>query len=134
MKEQLGCMTILALCLLGIGSCVHFYELVVTDEKFEVEAVYYHECAHYSVDYIAPNGDIQTRDYKWIPTRRVPDVPANGKPWVEAHIVRDNYNFNFHYGESHVTIHIRGVKDIHPAGWNHGKFGSGMTTVLEKVD
>lgn len=33
--------------------------------------------------------------------------------------------------DHHITIHIHSITDINAAGWNHGKFGSGTTTVVE---
>ena len=45
--------------------------------------------------------------------------------------IPDSFSYWRVYSASKLTIHLHSVKEIDGAGWNHGKNGRGMTTVVE---
>lgn len=53
----------------------------------------------------------------------IPDVKKEDFCWAEVDM--SNYV---------ITIHIHDVSEVSGAGWNHGKFGSGSTTVVGGSD
>lgn len=56
------------------------------------------------------------------------DVPSGQPMWIEYRTGDPGKNSAF---DQLLTIHVHSVGDINGAGWNHGKFGRGETTVLE---
>lgn len=120
------------LCLLfAFGSCVHNYKLIETDRRFDVIAVYYHEQNRYSVAFMK-NGEYETTSlYGYDSVKVLPDVPPLDSMYVETHSICDNYRLCGHDG-SWTRIHIHKPSEINTAGWNHGKFGNGTTTILER--
>lgn len=59
--------------------------------------------------------------------RIVADVPLGNTMWVRY---VTNFNWNLDCLEV-LEIHVHSEKDIIGGGWNHGKFGSGQTVVIE---
>ena len=57
----------------------------------------------------------------------ITDVSADKKMWV---LTRGYYAGRDPVYE-YVEIHIHAAKDVNGGGWNHGKFGSGQTNVIE---
>ena len=55
------------------------------------------------------------------------DVPDRSPMWVFSKIRDANFDGCIELLE----IHIHSVKDVEGASWNHGKFGSGSTTVIQ---
>jgi hypothetical protein len=56
------------------------------------------------------------------------DVPEKEKDWVEIYtqdVFIDGPKTTY------MIIHIHNPNDITAGGWNHGKFGQGMNTVIE---
>jgi hypothetical protein len=140
MKENnilyLGFMQLIIILLLfgiiiGIPSLMYVYiidPMFPDDEiqfKQDIDSVYYHEINNYSVAFLSDN---------ILVTKKVPNRPkvivkrdATDHLWYECNFKQ---NFARTYGEGCV-IHITGLNDIKTSGWNHGKFGSGMTTRLQ---
>lgn len=101
-------------------------------ERNDIVAVWKHEAGVYSVSTMSGNRIIDNSFHK-VPgsgeacflekPEIVADVPEGGNMWYEA----------IYYGggrlgiNARVTIHVRSIDDVGGAGWNHGKFGSGMT-------
>ena len=57
------------------------------------------------------------------------DVSKNQKMW--ARLVKNKSHKNDRDGEFYyLEIHVRSVTDIEGGGWDHGKFGSGSTHVI----
>jgi len=61
------------------------------------------------------------------------DVPADQKMWVLVRALQWNSrprsaDMHYCYG---LEFHIHSVQDINGGGWDHGKFGRGMTTPIE---
>jgi hypothetical protein len=59
-------------------------------------------------------------------SRWIADVPPGEEMWLVIRSVRCGTKGRCEDNE----FHIRSVKDIQGAGWNHGKFGSGQTVVI----
>lgn len=59
----------------------------------------------------------------------VADVPTNEKMWVEIR-AKCGSSFSADCFER-MTIHIHTPKEVEGGGWNHGKFGSGNTSVIK---
>lgn len=78
------------------------------------------------------SGRITQRTIGQNPCGNVPvlfqDVPTGHPMWVEYRTVRSGKT---DVCDELITIHIHSVADINGAGWNHGKYGSGQTTVVE---
>lgn len=67
--------------------------------------------------------------------RFIEDVPVGQPLWIEYSCVRCS-ELKRPYSPQDipvrgVTFHISTSADINGAGWNHGKFGSGQTTVVQ---
>ena len=54
----------------------------------------------------------------------------NSEELYQCKSIPSNFS-NWNVGAIKLTIHIHSVKEIDGAGWNHGKFGSGSTTVIQ---
>lgn len=58
------------------------------------------------------------------------DVPSSESMWIT--LEADDVCINRHYcSTKELEIHLHNETDLNSAGWNHGKFGHGETTVLE---
>ena len=106
-----------------------------TEDRIEnVVAVYMHEVDHYSVAVADSNSASSRVEIAYLSGQynsrgRVKifrDVPAGKMMWVRRVRLNDM--------DSHVEleIHIHSTADIQGGGWNHGKFGSGQTVVIDK--
>jgi hypothetical protein len=63
----------------------------------------------------------------WGVPKIIPDVTNGEKCWVEVGapwVQNESFRIS-------LTIHVHSAADINGAGWNHGKFGRGQTTVVE---
>jgi len=107
-----------------IGGC--FYGIsMVKEERFEKEdviAVYMHDAWHYSV-LTEAGSNLVHRVFGSVKPEILRDVLDGSNMWYEAYY-KETYD---HGGYEWLKIHIRSVDDINTAGWNHGKFGRGMT-------
>jgi len=105
---------------------------IIEGKILNVERVYWHEGCFYSFtvpiensvgfhNVSAPRG-LCDRDNVSI----IPDVPTGEKMWVHYVIEKrvDTYL-------DKLEIHVHAVTDINGGGWNHGKLGTGQTTVIE---
>lgn len=106
-------------------------EITPVSGEQTVDAVWYHENNDYSVSYIK-NGKLITGKPWGIQYNKieiVPDLRHDNQPYVEwnYYINKADVLVSSEDGESFVRIHIRGIDDLSGAGWNHGKFGQGMT-------
>ncbi len=58
------------------------------------------------------------------------DVPSSESIWIK--LEADDVCINKHHcSTTELEIHLHNETDLNSAGWNHGKFGQGETTVLE---
>jgi hypothetical protein len=103
----------------------------MTETRYDnVRAVYMHEPGVYSFSVLEPT----TKELKTLAFGRqnatyklFADCPADKAIYA---VVRQRYNW-FTGGRVDVVIHVHDAKEIRGGGWNHGKFGSGTTTVIE---
>ncbi len=95
-----------------------------------IARVFWHEGHNYSF-YVQQEGISEIKIiefYRIWKVKIIADVPADKKMW--AHIKGASGGcdgLQYEYAE----IHIHTAKDISGGGWNHGKFGSGQTHVIE---
>ena len=90
--------------------------------SLDVDRVFYHEWGAYTVFLV--------RDKKVIEIRLVlPEVriDAENNSYIEGNI---EYNENRTY-VTHGILHLKSLKEINGAGWNHGKHGHGQTVEVE---
>lgn len=109
----------------------------MTDERIDdVARVFWHEGHRYSI--LVETGD---NTYRTVSLPHYPcawgtgavsvvsDVPTNEKMWVELRVERGS-NFSADCFEK-IAIHVHSPKEVEGGGWNHGKFGTGTTSVIE---
>jgi hypothetical protein len=97
----------------------------IRDEKGDIISVWKHEVGRYSITIKEGNTLIDKAFYRTgeCEFTLITDVPEGSNMWYEAHYYEDWNERGYQW----VKIHIHSVDDISNAGWNHGKFGSGMT-------
>lgn len=97
-----------------------------------ITRVLMHEPGRYTFLIEQDGGRVAQRTIGQMPCTNVPelfhDVPAGQPMWAEYHTRRSGKR---DVCDALLTIHIHSVTDINGAGWNHGKFGSGQTTIVE---
>ncbi|MFA6408461.1 MAG: hypothetical protein WCW36_03275 [Candidatus Paceibacterota bacterium] len=60
----------------------------------------------------------------------IPDVPTDQSMWLAINYDQTEAPPSCQY-DTRLVFHIHDIQDINGAGWNHGKFGSGQTVVVE---
>lgn len=108
----------------GLVKC-HELTIVHHAEKKTFTAIYWHEGNNFSV--VIKEGN--EMNFSRIPTHRIKprivvDVPKGELGWYACEW--DHSGFNGSSNEK-CEIHIESEDSLIAAGWNHGKFGSGMT-------
>ena len=97
----------------------------------EVDALYWHERNRYTAISIDEDGRAIKHRIPAANNLRVTlytNLDADAKPWYECEWV-----FNFWTGaDGSCEVYIHGLDEMGTADWNHGKFGSGSTTRLDK--
>jgi len=115
-------------CLFLITSCQYHKKI----EQLEVDAIYWHEKQKYSAAIIIDNQIILkniTYGCGWNnPVKIYHDVPQNKKSWYKCEWL---YNKSMGRKNTQCEIHIHGLNSIKTAGWDHGKFGSGLTIRID---
>ena len=130
--EVLGSLIVVTL-LIGCN-CSNSAYTKMPDEKIEnVVRIFMHEPSRYSIMIQDPNSSelktMQFNLYNFCRAKIVADVPKNEKMWIFLKSKKHNVNKDTYY--TSFELHVRSAEDINGAGWNHGKFGSGTTTVIE---
>ena len=118
---------LLSLSLILIGCAKQDFS---TTDYHNVERILMHERGKYT--FFIRNDE--TQEFK-ILTVQLPnkkekvftDVPKNESCWIRVGAPWDNNN---RFSLS-LEIHVHNAKEIDGAGWYHGKFGQGKTTVVE---
>ncbi len=129
----------LLLVLVFFGGCQKKYYIDKTtyeDETItDIVRVFWHEQRHYSF-YIQKEGsqEINIKEidvvYNYDKSVKIfSDVPAGNKMWAKIKESRGRTGFNYY--TVYLEIHLHSVKDVEGGGWNHGKFGSGQTQVVQ---
>jgi hypothetical protein len=93
-----------------------------------VTRIFMHETNNFTFFVEKPgSSEIEEIHISYARNKKLTDVPANKPMWVDVYKSSTSCGDEGYYLE----IHIHRVEDINPAGWNHGKFGKGQTTVVE---
>ena len=102
------------------------------EEKVEnIERIFFHE--NFRFTYLVRRGNViepVSLTYFWEKGTKVTyyeDVPPNKSMWA---VVQGKGNSKDGI-ITNIEIHLHTVKEVDGGGWNHGKFGSGNTIVVE---
>lgn len=99
------------------------------ENKIFFDRLFFHERDFYSVLIVKED---KTVEHKFFYTNQynkitlICDVEKGDRMWFE-----EFKNGNWVERTLDVIIHIHSVDDLNGAGWNHGKFGNGMTVPIE---
>ena len=131
MKKALWFVT---LTLLVGCNCSNSEYTEMPDEKIGgVVRIFMHEPSRYSVMVQDPNSsELKTAEfnlYNFCRAKIIADVPKDEKRWISLKSKKHNVSKRTYY--TSFELHIHSAEDINGAGWSHGKFGSGTTTVIE---
>lgn len=121
---------IMSIFCFGLSTCIPENTGVIV--KIEFIRVFMHEPHHYSI-LSEKNTELQEIEIDCYGDRpRIfKDILDNEPMYLTAKLFRAK---NWMYPTDrylNVEIHIHSEKDMNGAGWNHGKFGKGDTTILE---
>jgi hypothetical protein len=87
-----------------------------------------HEQGRYTIFEEMPNGLVRQHSFEICRDHKDPVIthglPVKQPTWVEYQREQGGCN-------RLIAIHLHSVSEINGAGWNHGKFGRGQTTVIE---
>lgn len=109
-----------------LSGCAKQMDFTVTTYQ-GVERVMMHESDRWSFFAEGCDRPIEVRLYSLKDLHIKRDVAPNEKCWIE---VGPPWVHNECLRLS-LVIHLHSFKEINGAGWDHGKFGRGETTVLE---
>jgi len=130
-------LSLLLLLALAIGGMAGVGKLLATDwsetKRMDgVSRVMMHEPSRYTILVEKPDGVVAQYTFGQGCCGNVPeiyrDVPVGQPMWIEYRTGNPDTNRAF---DQLLTIHVHSVSNINGAGWNHGKFGRGDTTVVE---
>lgn len=100
----------------------------------DVVRIFMHERGHYTF-FCREKGQSAIRIYTFMCNvdkesgeKIVEDVPPDRACWVETSNPDPEIGERF---RRKLVIHLHSVREVNGAGWDHGKFGYGQTTVLE---
>jgi len=105
--------------------------LVTTTVK-NIERVLMHEPGEYTFFYTNPQDPKELLSFRVESIRKLKifqDVSSEEKSWLTI-VSRGGCEYSC-YGVESLEIHLHFAEEINGAGWNHGKFGRGQTTVIE---
>lgn len=114
-------------------SCEHVKKPPRDEKVLNIQRILMHEPRHFTVLVQDSNTNIiKGRDIEVSGDDIVyiPDVGESGTNWAVLHwdYLQEN---NYYHSVIKVTFHIKSPEIINGAGWNHGKFGSGQTEVVQ---
>jgi len=99
------------------------------ESKIFFDRIFMHEIEHYSTFSVNEDKNVAINSYHrglYNKFTLICDVETGDKMWAD---VSDNGNWMERKYD--VIFHIRSLKDLNGAGWNHGKFGIGNTVLIE---
>lgn len=109
----------------------------VSDERIDsIARVFWHEYDRYSVLVEKGDGVYITLNFPRNkcntnrPALIIADVPSDKKMWVSAKIRRGSQT-NADPCFEELDFHIHSLNDVSGGSWNHGKFGTGQTSVIK---
>lgn len=110
-------------------ACTEQTDFTTTDYH-SVVRIFMHEKNHYTFYIQEPaKKEVQILSFMTVYSslpKIFTDVPAGELSWIRVGAPFENSRYRWS-----LDIHIHSVSEINGGGWNHGKFGSGQTTVLE---
>ncbi len=120
---------IMALALALAAGCTKYSDPYRVEN---VTRVLMHEPSRYTLLTALPDGRIEQHTYGgyglcYKPPDLYHDVPPDKPIWAELREANDGCTPCTYVA----SIHLHSVEEINGAGWNHGKFGNGQTTVVE---
>ncbi len=95
-----------------------------------IKEISQHEVDRYSI--LIPNqkGGYETKLLVRCEAEFYEDVLPEKDMWVEeAYVTESSSTSGF---DGHCIFHVHSLKELNGGGWNHGKFGSGQTTIITK--
>ena len=99
------------------------------DRKVEhVRRVFMHDPEQYSVMVVGDTAEMKLLYLGRCSAKFVTDVPKDSDMWLFMHWTPPSSTSGINSCD--VVFHIHATEDVNGAGWNHGKFGSGMTNVV----
>ena len=128
--------------LLALGTAILFIGCFFQPERIEEEKidnvvrVFWHEGNNFSV-MVKPSGTNRLKLIRFpeyhcdtdAPGVRIfTDVESDKPMWVSSKV---GFGGSVKWCVYFVDIHIHSEKDVDGGGWNHGKFGSGQTSVIQ---
>ena len=100
------------------------------ESKIFFDRIFLHETNHYSVFTVEEDKKVTVKSFRsYIPYGKITlfcDVEKGDRMWAE-----EWKNGNWVDATLDAAIHIHSLDDLNGAGWNHGKFGNGMTVPIE---
>jgi len=100
---------------------------------YKAVRVFMHEPSRYTVLAEGDDGVIRPFTFQTFYQENVRffrDVDANQSMWVECEL-SPTQSYPSMRSCSRLDIHVRSAEDVNGAGWDHGKNGKGMTTVVQ---
>jgi hypothetical protein len=110
-----------------------FKEVSFHVPKTNIVSVYFHEQHRFSVGILNADKTISIVPIPIpanlpVPFRIISNVDSTKGMWYECNL--KYFNFEVSPGGA-CSIHVRSIDDVNTGGWNHGKFGSGVTRRIQ---
>jgi len=99
------------------------------ESKVFFDRIFMHEVEHYSTLSVNEDKTVEIKSYyrgHYNKFTLICDVEVGDKMWAA---LTDNGNWVERRHD--VVFHIHSLSNLNGAGWNHGKFGSGNTVLIE---
>lgn len=99
------------------------------EKKIFFDRIFLHETNHYSVFTVEEDKSVTFKSFHPFTYQKITlfcDVEKGDRMWAE-----EWKNGNWVDTTLDAAIHIHSLDDLNGAGWNHGKFGNGMTVPIE---
>lgn len=134
---------LLVLCVLVLGFCGCDDPIRTEEERINnVVRVLMHERSKYTIVYESEDKELKmitvdshySENHNWDNWIKIAsDVSVTERMWAKItwNVYRGNGGRRECKLAEYVEIHIHSAEDLNGAGWNHGKHGSGTTTVVK---
>jgi len=95
------------------------------ERTVEVQRVFMHNPGVYSGMYVDSEKNVRVIG-GYGATTLIIDIPEDRPMWVKETKFSDGIDSYWKY-----EFHVHSIKEVDGGGWNHGKFGSGQTSVVK---
>ena len=105
----------------------------LTVEKSDFEHLFYHEHNKYSV-LVKKDGKVYSVRFPpnhYVPVTIFVDVKEGESNWYELRYRHTKSIGYYDQENNYLHIHIKDTDSINGAAWNHGKFGTGLTSKVQ---